>query len=213
RLRPGDDVVVRDDVAGLVHNKARAERLLRLHCRTEGVEEWILRRHHLRSRRDLDDTGRGLTVDLADRQLTARAEPVADGGRHRNVHVRDLGRLRLAQPDAERDAERDSGADGARAHEGSRTGEELSLSHPGGIAPPRLEAVADPLSDVGSVLRRNVSNGALRTPRLRLFKFDAQSFWAQWTQPCFDRQPPLLSQSGSIVYPPPTVIPRALFIH
>jgi hypothetical protein len=92
------------------------------------------------------------------------------------VHVADLGGLRLAQPHSERNTERDPGADGTRAYEGSRTGEELALSHSGGIAPPRLEAVADPLSDVGSVLRRDASLRAAEDAEVADWKFDALSF-------------------------------------
>ena len=70
-----DDVVVRDDVAGLVDHEARAERLLALALRDGKAEEGVdrLPADDLR-RRHLDDARGGAPVDLVDRERLARAE-------------------------------------------------------------------------------------------------------------------------------------------
>ena len=159
RLGAGDHVVVRDDVAGLVHDEARTERLLGLHRRAEGGEEGIRRRHDLAGGGDLDDTGGRVPVDLPDRLLAARAERIADGRRHGDVHVADLGRLGLAEPDPECDAEGEAGSDCACSDQRSRAGKDLSLSHLGGIALARSKAVAWRLRVVGSVLSAAAASG------------------------------------------------------
>jgi hypothetical protein len=65
-----DDVVVRDDVAGLVDDEARAERALHLGARrSERIAEPVgLRELDLRRRRDLDDTRRVAVVDRTNRE-------------------------------------------------------------------------------------------------------------------------------------------------
>src|SRR5207247_556229 len=64
-----DDVVVRDDVAGLVDDEARAERALRLGRAERIAEERIRGLAYTRGRLDVHDRRRGSAVDLVDRTL------------------------------------------------------------------------------------------------------------------------------------------------
>ena len=110
--RPGalHDVVVRDDVPRLVDDEAGAERALLLHRRTERIEEGVGRDADHAGRRDLDDPGREVVVDLADGQAAVVVEVRADGGR-RHGDLADR-RLRLgAEAGCDGDAECDAGAD------------------------------------------------------------------------------------------------------
>ena len=83
-LRALNDVVVRDDVAGLVDHEAGAERLLRLGRRAaeaERVEEGIRLYRDAPRRRDLHDAGRGACVDVVNREGLRCVGKRRDAGR------------------------------------------------------------------------------------------------------------------------------------
>src|SRR5262249_20709627 len=124
RARALDDVVVRDDVAGLVDHEARAEGLLGLGRRSaERIEERIRLLLHDRRRRHLDDTGRRALVDPVNRERAAvRADARLLGWR---VDVDDLPNgVRLRREPAERghDTDRESGAGNRRAGQPEKRG-------------------------------------------------------------------------------------------
>ena len=98
-----DDVVVRDDVAGLVDDEAGAERLLLLLLGEElAAEERVGRDGDDARRGDLDDARRGAAVDVVDRER--RRRPDRRGGRGcRRADLADRRRL-PAEPAGERGA-------------------------------------------------------------------------------------------------------------
>ena len=104
---PLDHVVVRDDVAGLVDHEARAERLLRGCLLLEGKRGGIVGRRGCR--RDLDDSGRGARVDLADGEPAVVGDRGGGGGSRGSPHH---GRRAAAQVAGHRHAaERDQPAE------------------------------------------------------------------------------------------------------
>jgi hypothetical protein len=87
-----DDVVVRDDVAGLVDHEARAERLLLLLLGEElAAEERVGRDGDDARRGDLDDAGGGAAIDVVDRER--RRRPDGHGGRRCRTDLPDRRRL------------------------------------------------------------------------------------------------------------------------
>ena len=123
-----DHVVVRDDVAGLVDDEARAQCLLRLRGRLTGRDRGaggIVRA--ARRRGDLDDTRRGTRVDLADRQPVV-ANDRSGGDRGRGGP--DDSRRAAAQVAHERDAaERDQAAEDGHGDEGCGAGKDGARVH------------------------------------------------------------------------------------
>ena len=120
--RARDHVVVRDDVAGLVDDEARAECSLRL-AGPEGVaEEGIRGLLDARRRLDVHDGGRRGAIDLVDRPRFALLEDGRRGGARSHV-LPDDRRLVPELPERGRTAERDATPEkggGKNAGEGAR---------------------------------------------------------------------------------------------
>jgi hypothetical protein len=118
-----DDVIVRDDVAGLVDDEAGAERFLCLRRRAaepERVEERIRLHGNAARGRHLHDAGGVVGVDLVDRQRLGRLRE-RRAVRRRLVRLDDLahGRRRAAESaDRGDEAERDGCTCCTRSDEG-----------------------------------------------------------------------------------------------
>ena len=128
-VRALDDVVVRDDVAGLVDDEARADR------RLLGRSPWVARarrRGGVGGRVDADDPGRGTAVDLVHAH--------AAGGRSAELRARLGGRLgddcrRRLEPSGERHRpDRDGPADHRCHNEREETTETGERRHASVIA-------------------------------------------------------------------------------
>jgi len=122
-LRALNDVVVRDDVPGLVDHEAGAQRLLRLRRRaaeSEGVEEGIRLYRDAPRRRDLYDAGSSACIDVVDRERLRGAGERRAAGRpsRRSVnHLTHRCRRSAEAAGCGDDADRDRGSGRTGAYE------------------------------------------------------------------------------------------------
>ncbi len=142
-----DDVVVRDDVTGLVDHEAGAERLLGLALRAaepERIEERVRRDRDAARRGHLDDARCGPLVDRVDGELPAgrrEGRVAAARGAVAREHLADRGRGRREAAGRERDPDGDSRS--GRPGDDERTGPgddraKGACNHPSVLAGPRF---------------------------------------------------------------------------
>ena len=141
RLRALDDVVVRDDVAGLVDHEARPERLGLLLAWQREAERVDARRSDPLRRRHLHDSRRGAPKDLVDGQRRAGLLERDGPGHGWRLHA-DRRRPVVEAAEERSPAESEGAAEQARGHEPTAVQQPRRTCHDAVIAGPCSTPVA-----------------------------------------------------------------------
>ena len=141
RARALDDVVVRDDVAGLVDHEARAERLGLLLAWQREAERVDARRSDPLRRRHLDDSRRGAPKDLVDGERRAGRLERDGPGHGWRLHADRRGPVVEAAEERSA-AEGEGAAEHGRGHEPTAVHQPHASCHDAVIAGPCSTPVA-----------------------------------------------------------------------